>query len=165
MQLETQREQVPRNDDGERDTALAFLGFARHCLLKKLDGLDEEQLRRRHVVSDTTLLGLVQHATDGERYWFSHVLTGSPEHADVDFSMVVPEDRTAEQVVAAFRAAVEESDRNLAAVGSFDDLTVVPVDGQRKTVRWVVTHKTSELARHAGHADILRELTDQVTGR
>ena len=74
--LETQREKTPRNDDGELDTAFAFLAFARECVLKKLDGLDEEQLRRRFVVSDTTLLGLVQHLTDGEHWWFSHHLLG-----------------------------------------------------------------------------------------
>jgi uncharacterized damage-inducible protein DinB len=166
QQLETQRESVPQNDDGERDTALAFLGFARHCVLKKVDGLDEEQLRRRMVVSDTTLLGLVQHMTDGERYWFGHVLTGEPQHADVDFSMVVPEDRPADAVIADLRAAIVESDRNLAAVGSLDDVTpVVFSDGRPRSVRWVVAHMTSEAARHAGHADILRELIDEVTGR
>lgn len=164
--LETQRELVPRDDAGEQDTALAFLRFARHCVLKKVEGLDEEQLRRRLVVSDTTLLGLVQHMTDGERYWFDHVLTGSPEHAGVDFSMVVPETTSAAEVVAAYREAVATSDRNLAAVGSFDDLAAAPrEDGGVPTVRWIVAHMTSEVARHAGHADILRELIDEVTGR
>ena len=55
--LETQRESTPRDDGGELETALAFLEFARGCLLKKVQGLDEEQLRRRLVVSETTLLG------------------------------------------------------------------------------------------------------------
>ncbi|KQY63610.1 MULTISPECIES: mycothiol transferase [unclassified Nocardioides] len=59
--LESQREPTPREDSGELETALAFLTFARHCLLKKVDGLNEQQLRRSLVVSDTTLLGLVQH--------------------------------------------------------------------------------------------------------
>ncbi|HWJ07874.1 MAG TPA: DUF664 domain-containing protein, partial [Nocardioides sp.] len=122
-------------------------------------------LRRRLVVSDTTLLGLVRHATDGERYWFGHVLTGDPTHADVDFSMVVPEDVRAADVLSDYRSAIEESDRILATVG-LDDLTPEPHDnGRDRTVRWVVAHMTSELARHAGHADILREQIDQVTGR
>src|SRR4051812_20748102 len=112
--LETQREAVPRNDDGELDTALAFLSFARACVLKKLEGLDEEQLCCRLVVSDTTLLGLVQHMADGERYWFGHVVTGDPAYADVDFSMVVPPDRTPDEVIADYRAAIEESDAHIA---------------------------------------------------
>lgn len=102
--LETQRESVPFNDDGEVDTALAFLSFARSCVLKKLDGLEEAQLRRWLVVSDTTLLGLAQHLTDGERYWFAHAVSGDSAYADVDFSMVVADDRTVEDVVAAYRA-------------------------------------------------------------
>ncbi|WP_435769345.1 DinB family protein [Nocardioides sp. SYSU DS0651] len=163
--LETLRQPVPRVDDGERATSLAFLAFARACVMKKVEGLGDDQLRRRHVVSDTTLIGLVQHLADSERYWFGHVLTGDPRYADVDFSMVVPEHRRAAEVVADYRAAIADSDRNLAGV-ALDDLTpVAAVDGRPRSVRWVVAHMTSEVARHAGHADILRELTDEVTGR
>ncbi len=57
---EAQRETVPRNDDGEMDTAMAFLTFARQSLLKKLNGLDEEQVRRVLVPTETSLLGLVR---------------------------------------------------------------------------------------------------------
>ena len=163
--LETQREPTPRADGGELETALAFLGFARSCLLKKLEGLDEEQLRRRLVVSDTTLLGLVQHCAAGERWWFAYHLGGDRSYADIDFSMVVPPERRVGEVVDDYLAAVEESDRHIAAAGSPETLTVVPVDGDLKTLRWVLAHKTSELIRHVGHADILREQIDGVTGR
>jgi len=163
--LETQRVPVPRDDEGELDTALAFLDFARACLLKKVEGLDEEQLRRRLVVSDTNLLGLVQHCAAGERWWFAHHVGGDPAYADTDFTMVVPPERTAAEVIADFRAAVEESDRHIAAAGSPAALTAVEVDGSRKTLRWVLAHTTSEVIRHVGHADILREQIDEVTGR
>ena len=162
--LETQREHVPDNDDGELDTALAFLNFVRSCLLKKLDGLDEEQQRRRLVVSGTTLLGLVRHSIDGERYWFSYVVGGDERYAEVDFSMEVPDDVRPEEVVASYRAAIADSDvavreRGLDAMAARWDFEVP------KSVRWVVAHMTGETARHAGHADILRELIDGVTGR
>jgi uncharacterized damage-inducible protein DinB len=163
--LETQRETVPGNDDGELDTALAFLDFVRGCVLKKVEGLDEEQLRRRLVVSDTTLLGLVQHLTDGERYWFGYTLAGDERWAAVDFSMVVPEDRPATEVIADYRAAIAESDAHIAAAGSPDALTAVPVHDGPRTLRWVIAHKIGETTRHAGHADILRELIDGTTGR
>ncbi|MET3962027.1 putative damage-inducible protein DinB [Marmoricola sp. OAE513] len=162
---ETQREPVPRVDTGELDTALAFLDFARHCLIKKLEGLDEEQLRRRLVDSETNLLGLVQHCAAGERWWFAHHLGGDPSYAETDFTMLVPEDRTAEEVIADFHAAVAESDRHIAAAGSPEALTALHVDGQPKTLRWVLAHTTSELIRHVGHADILREQVDGTTGR
>src|SRR5687767_1208648 len=67
---ETQREPVPRVDSGELDVALAFLSFARHCVLKKADGLSDEQVRRVLVDSGTSILGLVQHLAEAERYWF-----------------------------------------------------------------------------------------------
>lgn len=163
--LESQRERVPLNDGGEPDTALAFLAFARSCVLKKVDGLDEEQLRRRLVVSDTTLLGLVQHLTGCERYWFGYTLAGDARYADVDSDMVVAPGRSAAQVIAGYRAAVAESDAHIHAAGGLDVRTTQPVDDEPRTLRWVIAHMTSETVRHAGHADILRELVDGVTGR
>ena len=165
---QTQRERVPGNDGGELDTALAFLEFQRSCVFKKIDGLDEEQLRRRLVASGTTLLGLVKHFTDGEHWWFAHQLGGDPAYADIDWdqTMHVPDDVTVEEVVAAYRAAIAESDRHIAAAGSPETLTALPVDEEGpKTLRWVLAHKTAEMARHLGHMDILREQIDEVTGR
>ena len=163
--LETQRQPVPRNDADELDTALAFLDFVRSCVLKKVDGLDEEQLRRRLVVSDTTLLGLVKHLTEGERYWFGYTLAGDERWADVDFEMVVPPERSAADVITDYRAAIAESDAHVAAAGSPDALTAMPVDDAPKALRWVIAHQIGETTRHAGHADILRELIDGATGR
>jgi uncharacterized protein DUF664 len=163
--LESQRERVPLNDDGELDTALAFLSFARSCVVKKLDGLDEEQLRRRLVVSDTTMLGLVQHLTEAERYWFGYTLAGDGRYADVDFTMVVAPDRPADQVIADYRTAITESDARIRAADHLDVRTAHPVADEPRTLRWVLAHMTSETVRHAGHADILRELTDGITGR
>lgn len=160
---ETQREPVPRDDGGELDTALAFLRFARASVLKKCEGLDEEQLRRELVGTGTTLLGLVAHLTDGERYWFGHHVAG--EDVDVDFEMHVPADRSAGEVLQAYRDAIGASDAAIAAAGSPETPVVAPVDDELLTLRWVLAHMTSETARHAGHADILRELIDGTTGR
>jgi Protein of unknown function (DUF664) len=163
---ETQRERVPGNDGGELDTALAFLNFQRACVFKKIEGLNDEQLRRRLVASDTTLLGLVKHFADGERWWFAHHLGGDPAYADIDWTMVVPEGVPAADVVADYRSAINESDRYIAAAGSPDTRTELPVgDDGPKTLRWVLAHKTAEIARHLGHMDILREQIDEVTGR
>jgi len=74
---QTQRQPVPRNDSGELDTALAFLTFNRECVLKKTEGLDEEQLRRVLVRTGTNLLGLIQHLAFAERFWFGQHLTGN----------------------------------------------------------------------------------------
>src|SRR5664279_6536381 len=96
---ETQREPVPRNDGGELDTATAFLGFARHCLIKKTEGLTDEQLRRVLVDSGTSLLGLVQHSAVGERWWFGYHLLGTGPEDDWDFTMEVPPTRSTAEVM------------------------------------------------------------------
>ena len=162
---ETQREPVPRTDTGELETALAFLSFARGCVLKKTEGLDEEQLRRVLVDSGTSILGLVQHLTDGERYWFGYHLAGVGNADDRDFSMEVPADRSAEQVLADYRDAIRDSDAAITAVGDPARPVARPVDGEPLSMRWVIAHMTGETARHAGHADILREQVDGTTGR
>jgi uncharacterized damage-inducible protein DinB len=160
---ETQREPVPRIDTGELDTAMAFLAFARHCVLKKADGLSDGDLRRVLVDSGTSILGLVQHLAEAERYWFGHHLVGAAE--DDEYGMAVPADRAAGDVLQDYRAAIEDSDRAIRAVGDPDARFAIPVDGNRHTLRWVLAHMTSETARHAGHADILREQLDGTTGR
>lgn len=162
---ESQRESVPRVDTGEFDTALAFLSFARHCVLKKAGGLSDEQLRRVLVGSGTSILGLVQHLAEAERYWFGHHLAGAEWAEDGEYGMTVPADRAAADVLGDYGAAVEDSDRAIRAVGDPAARIAVPVDGNRHTLRWVMAHMTSETARHAGHADILREQLDGVTGR
>ncbi len=162
---ETQREPVPRIDTGELDTALAFLSFARHCVLKKADGLSDEQVRRVLVDSGTSILGLVQHLAEAERYWFGHHVAGSPWDGDQEHGMTVPADRSVDEVLRAYREAIEDSDRAIRAVGDPDGRFAVPVEGNRFTLRWVMAHMTSETARHAGHADILREQLDGTTGR
>ena len=156
---------MPRNDAGELDTATAFLSFARACVLKKADGLDEEQLRRVLVGSGTNILGLIQHLAVAERVWFGHDLLGSELDRDPDFTMEVPAERSAEQVLADYRDAIQASDAAIRAVGDPAALMVQPVDGTRLSLRWLLAHATSETARHAGHADILREQLDGVTGR
>ena len=114
---EIQREPVPRIDDGELDTALAFLSFARHCVLKKASGLSEEQLRRVLVPSGTSILGLVQHLAETERYWFGYHLAGGAWDAGQEHGMAVPAGRAAADVLAGYRAAIEDSDRAIRAAG------------------------------------------------
>jgi len=152
---------VPRNDDGELDTALAFLSFARESVLKKTEGLDEEQLRRELVGTGTTLLGLVAHLVDAERYWFGYHVAGHGVD-DFDFSMDVPPTRSAQEVLQAYRDAIADSDAIIAARADFDQLMAIPTDERRHTLRWVVAHVTGETTRHAGHADIIRELIDEA---
>ncbi|MEO6701354.1 MAG: DinB family protein [Jatrophihabitantaceae bacterium] len=163
--FETQREPVPRVDTGELDTALAFLDFVRSCLLKKASGLTEEQLRRVLVPSGTSILGLIQHVSVAERFWFGYQFAGIGEDADFEFDMVVAAERSAGEVIADYRAAIVASNALIRRIGNPEARMAMPVDGEYLSLRWVIAHATGEVTRHAGHADILRELIDGTTGR
>lgn len=144
----------------EREQLEAFLHDNRLEVVRLLDGLTEEQARRRLVPSLTTLLGLVKHAAFAERVWFDVALAGRtraqvglPE--DVDESFVLTDDDTIASVTAAYRQAWADSDRTAAAYG-LDDLALHNRRGPL-TLRWIYVHMVEELARHAGHGDVLRE--------
>jgi len=126
--FETQRQPVPRNDAGELDTATAFLTFARNCVVKKTDGLSEEQLRRAMVPSGTSLLGLVWHLIDAERYWFGYHLGGHGVD-DYEFSMSVPADVDASEVLARYREAIAASDAIIAGLTGHADILRELIDG------------------------------------
>jgi uncharacterized damage-inducible protein DinB len=162
---ETQREPVPRVDSGELDTAQAFLSFARHCVLKKADGLSEEQLRRVMVDSGTSIVGLLQHLAEAERYWFGYHLVGAALDIESEYGMAVPASRAVADVLLDYQQAIKESDRAIRDIGDPEARLAIPVEGNRHRLRWVMAHMTSETARHAGHADILREQLDGTTGR
>ncbi len=137
-----------------------FLDDHRRTLVACLDGLTEEQARRRVVPSNTTLLGLVKHATFVERVWFEEAFSGRSRsvlgiEADPDESFRLDDDDTLESVQARYREAVDHSES--AVTGKTLD---VVVSGNRRgdlPLRWILLHMLRELAQHCGHADILRE--------
>jgi Protein of unknown function (DUF664) len=144
----------------EREQLEAFLEDNRSEMALSLDGLTEEQARRSLVPSLTTLLGLVKHAAAVERIWFGVSLLGRtraelgvPEDTDDSFRLAAGD--SIASVSADFAAACEES-RAAAAGYGLDDLVLHNRRGPL-TLRWVYVHMVEELARHAGHADILRE--------
>ncbi len=123
-----------------------------------LNGLTEEEARRRLVPSKTTLLGLVKHATFVEGVWFDQAVTGR-SYAEigiaktVDGSFTLHDDDTIATVRAAYREQRETSRRNLSGLRSDDS-----VRGRGDRPVWALQLQVlRELAQHAGHADILRE--------
>ncbi|OHV39133.1 MULTISPECIES: DinB family protein [Pseudofrankia] len=148
------------NTAGEREILEAFLDFYRDVVAHKALGVGDQEASRRLVPSATTLAGLVRHLTTVERNWF-HRLTGEdpdlPENSweltDTDLLDTLLKDY--DRACAASRAA--------AAGFALDDVVPHP-DAGEVSVRWIYVHMIEETARHAGHADILRELTDGTTG-
>jgi hypothetical protein len=153
---------------GERETLEGFLEYHRRVISGKLRGLSEEDARRRLVPSLTTLLGLVSHAAAVERNWFQHYLGGKPReeiagNARGDApSWDVPAGKTIAGVIAEFDAACATS-RQIAAGFTLDQTVSRDEQGQ-VSLRWIYVHIIREHARHIGHADILREQIDGVTG-
>ena len=148
----------------ERTGLATFLDAQRDALLRKLDGLTDAQATARPTASALSLLTLIKHVAFVERRWFQLEIA----RRDVPGLWPPPDDRelrleegdTLASVRSFYEGIIEENRRILAAVDDLDDVS--PATGLNR--RWVLLHLLEELARHAGHADILRESIDGVTG-
>ena len=151
----------------EREVLASFLDFHRGVVVRKVTDLSISAARARFVPSDTTLAGLLRHLTVTERQWFQQVLSGHPAPAGEgpdapDASWSVGEQETVADFVEAYQ---QECERSRAAAATHDLGHAVPHPALgRVSLRWIYVHMMEETARHAGHADILRELTDGTTG-
>ena len=146
----------------EVEQLVAVLEGLRAGVLKKLTGLSEEDARRSTVASGTNLAGLVQHLTFAESKWFEGVVAGGRAGLGAR-SMLVGPDVSLRRLRADYRAACDASNAIVAAAGDGDSL--VDLDGRTVTLRSVLVGMIEETARHAGHADIIREQIDGRTGR
>ncbi|MDP9866131.1 MULTISPECIES: DinB family protein [Streptosporangium] len=148
----------------------SWLDWHRETLAVKCAGLSQEQLRLRPSTPSTlSLLGLVRHLTDVERHWFRNILNGegtpgiywSDRDPDGDFDLV--ETASAEEAFARWRAEVDHA-RALCAELPVDTVGKQQRGGENVSLRWILIHMIEEYARHNGHADIIREQLDGVTG-
>ena len=151
----------PTTGSDEKTTLVGFLGYLRESILSKVEGVPEPQVRTAGVDSGTNLLGLVKHLTAVERFYFA-----AEPITNLSRTMRPSTRDTVKGLVTAYREAIRLSD---AAVGACPDLdSLAPRATGRTTaptMRWVLVHMIEETARHAGHADILREQIDGATGR
>ena len=161
------RTDPPRVAD-ERAMYQSWLEFHRGTLVWKCTGLTDAQLRTASVTpSNLTLLGLVRHMAQVERWWFRTSAAGlelselycPDDDEDGDFDNVA--DAVVEHDIATFRAECLAADEAVASM-SLDD-TFVGRNGPI-SLRWVYVHMIEEYARHNGHADLLRECIDGATG-
>lgn len=152
----------PRLAAGERATLLALLQFQRESMLRKVEGLDDDQASRRLVDSDTTLLWLVQHLAHAETLWIQVRFRG--DDPEVLAGLALEQGDTLADAVTAYRETWKRVDA-IVAVADLDDFVADDQDLGPVNLRWILGHLLEETARHAGHADILRELIDGSTGR
>jgi hypothetical protein len=167
--------QVPRTDppyvSGEREALQSWLDYHRSTLLRKCEGLTGEQLIQRAVApSSLSLLGLVRHMAEVERGWFRRGLGGqsdlsqlfcSEEYPDGDFDLADGSGAAADFAIFAAECPLADA---AVADRSLDDTCVRQPSGNQVSLRWIYGHMIEEYARHNGHADILREQIDGVTG-
>ncbi len=152
----------------------AWLDFHRATLAMKCSGLRDDQLRLAAASSSSvTLLGLVQHMAEVERNWFQRVFAGQNEppvfgESNHDGFALQPE-RGFDEAVAAWQAEVSRgreliADAGLDDSGRLSEQEAGHVGEQGVSLRWIMLHMIEEYARHNGHADLIREQIDGVTG-
>jgi len=151
-----------------------YLQAAREALLWKLDGLSEYDVRRPMVPTGTNLLGLVKHAASVELGYFGDTFgrsLGEPlpwwkDDAEPNADMWATADESREQIIELYHRAWRHSDATIDTL-SLEAIAHVPwwpEDRSEVTLHRILVHVIAETNRHAGHADIVRELIDGAVG-
>ena len=148
--------------NGELEELQSALDGMRAGVLKKLAGLSDADARRSTVPSGTNLAGLLQHLTFVESLWFEEIVAGGSANRGRR-SMQVDPSVSLRQLRSDYRAACEASNDIVRSIGDPD--APVTRNGKTHNLRWVMIGVLSEISRHAGHADIIREQVDGRTGR
>jgi len=158
---------------GEMATLKDFLTGCRQTLELKCRDLDPEQMARRTVPpSNMSLLGLVRHMADVERYWFRQILSGedaprryrTPEDRDADFNGASADPAVVEDAWNAWHEEVAYAEQYGDGVTDLGATVRLPDEEDEIAVREVLMHMIEEYSRHCGHADLLRERIDGRVG-
>lgn len=161
----------PGSQLGERDALEAWLDYHRDTLLWKCADLTAEQLKERAVPpSALSLLGLVRHMTEVERFWFRVTANdrdmdmpySSKDNRNADFDDL--DDADAEADLEAFRREIAESKAAVRGKRLDDVVPSHQADDPPCDIRSIYLHMIEEYARHNGHADLIRERIDGLTG-
>jgi uncharacterized damage-inducible protein DinB len=158
----------------ERDALEQYLDYQRETILLKTEGLSKEQLGQRIPTSDLTLAGILYHLALVEEDWCEVDFLGLPERdewqgidwaADRDYEFRTALSMEPDQLRDRYRLACERARAVTLAAGDLDQLSVsTSIGGRPFTLRWMLLHLIEETARHAGHADLLREAIDGSVG-
>ncbi|RBM11150.1 hypothetical protein DI005_34350 [Prauserella sp. PE36] len=151
----------------EREALLGYLAQQRYVLCLAAYGLTDEQARATPTVSALSIGGLIKHVAATERGWLGTVLGHVPD-GGADFGMAPGE--TLADVITEYELVATETEEIVAGIDDLGrpvpvpkDVPWFPDDVGAWSVRWVLLRVIEETARHAGHADILRESIDGAT--
>ena len=164
----------PQPEGSELTLLVEYLDFQRETVLAKTEGLTLSQMVQRNPPSALTLAGLLYHLALVEESWLEVRFSGLPERApwggvdweaDPDWEFRTAKGVEPEQLRERYREACARSRSVVAAASGPDQWAVRTLRGGRHfSLRWVLLHLIEETARHAGHADTLREAIDGTTG-
>jgi len=163
---------IPGPVHDEREGLLVFLQQQRDGIRYAVHGLTDEQAAQRSTVSELTLRGLLKHAAQCERGWMDTMLQREPAatgEVDGDPRFHIAEGETLESMLADYDAVARETEEIVATIDLGMAVPVpqgvpwFPSDVEAWSARWVLLHLIEETARHAGHADIIREAIDGET--
>lgn len=159
----------------ERAGLLAYLAQQRDMLRLAAYGLTDEQARLTPTASELSVGGLIKHVSQVERFWMDlvqqrHDAAPQDGYEDYRAAFRLGPDETLASALDAYAAAARHTDAVVAEVGDLgrpipvpSDVPWFPKDVSAWSPRWVLLHLIEETARHAGHADILRESIDGAT--
>ena len=145
----------------EKETLHGWLQGMRHEVVSTLEGLSEEHVRWSPVPSGTSLGGIVKHLIVVEHNWFQVVLNNQERHRiPGDQEWRLADDETADDAISRYQDEASRSDQVISGTSLEATAANPAVD---RSLRWILVHMVEETARHAGHADIIRELIDGRT--
>ena len=158
---------TPRTGGSEKETLHAFLQKQRNIYVWKLEGLSDEDLRRPMVPSGTNLLGMLKHMASVEYGWFCSTFGREADELpfdenDPNSDMRAAPHESTQDILDYYARARAEADKAIEELDLEDEGT--SWRGDKVSLRWVLLHMIEEVARHAGHADIVRELIDSKVG-
>lgn len=154
----------------ERELLEAHLEHNRLGVRHKVEGLSLDLAKKRLGDTPTSVAGLVKHLTEVEGWWFCRIFNGedwigssTEENPDGEFD--IGPDETVESLLNEYDIACARS-RAICKTYNLDDVSSLPNSrNEHPSLRWVYLHMIEEIARHAGHLDIYRELLDGTTDR
>jgi uncharacterized damage-inducible protein DinB len=160
-------------EKNERDALLQFVEAQRGALRRAVGGLTAEQASSRPTASELSVIGLVKHCAEVESNWIRHTLAGRPslrprDQTNWSDSFRLVDGEGVDDVLKFWDEVAAETTEIIEALPDLDvsvplpDAPWFPKD-TRRTARWILLHTIEETARHAGHADILRESIDGAT--
>ncbi len=155
----------------ERTQLTTFLTYVRATARAKVEGLSDEDARKAHLPGSPlmTLSGLINHLRWVEYFWFRVVFLGEEDQGpwtdeDPDREMRIAVDIPLSRLLAEYAEEAARHDELVAAHDLDTKAQQKRQDGSAVDLRWILLHLIEETARHNGHLDILRELTDGTTG-